>query len=95
MAENTTSGTVLRGADGAIYFIRNEVLEACRQPDDMAKQLESLVASESEVQGFSIDTSGDLQAVGTVTGPMSGAAQLASSGTVRSTIMCPSLWVTK
>ena len=94
MADQVLGGTVLRGADGAIYFIRNEILEACRQPDDMAKQLEQLVASESEVQGFSIDTSQDLQAIGMVSGPAGGATQLLGN-TVRSTIMCPSLWLTK
>jgi hypothetical protein len=87
---DSTGGTVLRGADGAIYFIRNEILEECRQPDDVAKQLEEWLASESEVQGFSMDTSQDLQAVGHVSGPMSG-----SPGRVKSTIMCPSLFLTK
>jgi hypothetical protein len=90
MAESS-GGTVLRGADGAIYFIRNEVLDACRQPDDVAKQLEAMIAAETEVQGFSIDTSRDLQALGKVNGPMSGAAEAAT----RSTIMCPSLFLTK
>ncbi|HEY0582337.1 MAG TPA: hypothetical protein VGE94_09145 [Chloroflexota bacterium] len=88
--QQSSGGTVLRGADGSIYFIRNEVLEECRQPDDMAKQLESFLASENEVQGFSINTSQDLQGVGQVSGPMSGAVGLAK----KSTIMCPSLWST-
>jgi hypothetical protein len=91
MADQQSGGTVLRGADGSIYFIRNEVLDACRQPPEMAKQLEELMASENEVQGFSIDTSSDLQAVGQVTGPMSGTV----GALPKSTIMCPSLWVTK
>jgi len=90
MADQQSSGTVLRGADGSIYFIRNEVLEACRQPPEMAKQLEELMASENEVQGFSIDTSSDLKAVGQVNGPMSGTV----GALPRSTIMCPSLWLT-
>ena len=91
MADEQSGGTVLRGADGSIYFIRNEVLEACRQPPEMAKQLEQLMASENEVQGFSIDTSNDLQAVGQVNGPMTGTV----GAFPKSTIMCPSLWVTK
>jgi hypothetical protein len=91
MADQQSGGTVLRGADGSIYFIRNEVLAACRQPPEMAKQLEELMASENEVQGFSIDTSSDLQAVGQVNGPMSGTV----GALPKSTIMCPSLWVTK
>jgi len=91
MADQQSGGTVLRGADGSIYFIRNEVLDACRQPPEMAKQLEELMASENEVQGFSIDTSSDLQAVGQVSGPMSGTVGALPT----STIMCPSLWLTK
>jgi len=91
MADQQTGGTVLRGADGSIYFIRNEVLDACRQPPEMAKQLEELMASENEVQGFSIDTSTDLQAIGQLSGPMSGSV----GALPRSTIMCPSLWLTK
>lgn len=86
-----SSGTVLRGADGSIYFIRNEVLEACKQPPEMAKQLEDLMASQNEVQGFSIDTSSELRAVGEVSGPMTGSV----GALPRSTIMCPSLWLTK
>jgi hypothetical protein len=91
MADQQSSGTVLRGADGSIYFIRNEVLEACRQPPEMAKQLEELMASENEVRGFSIDTSSDLEAVGQINGPMSGSV----GALPKSTIMCPSLWLTK
>jgi hypothetical protein len=90
LADQTASGTVLRGADGSIYFIRNEFLEACKQPPEMAKQLEQLLAKENEVQGFSIDTSRDLEAVGEIHGPMKG-----SVGTLpRETIMCPSLFLT-
>jgi hypothetical protein len=88
--QQAASGTVLRGADGSIYFIRNEVLEACKQPPEMAKQLEQFLAAENEVQGFSIDTSRDLEAVGEVHGPMSGTV----GALPRSTIMCPSLFVT-
>ena len=91
MADESTGGTVLRGADGSIYFIRNEILEACRQPDDMAKQLETVMESEGDVQGFSIDTSSDLTAIGHVKGPMTGAVGVAP----KSTIMCPSLFLTK
>jgi hypothetical protein len=88
--EVQSTGTVLRGADGSIYFIRNEVLEACKQPPDMAKQLEQLMQAEQEVQGFSIDTSNDLQALGEMRGPMEPLGALP-----KSTIMCPSLWVTR
>jgi hypothetical protein len=88
--EINSTGTVLRGADGSIYFIRNEVLEACKQPPDMARRLEELMHAEQEVQGFSIDTSHDLTALGEVSGPMEPLAALP-----RSTVMCPSLWLTQ
>jgi hypothetical protein len=33
------SGTLFRAPDGAVYFIRDEVLSACRQPEEVAEKL--------------------------------------------------------
>jgi len=74
----------------AAIGIRLQILRRHAPGNEMAKQLEELMASENEVQGFSIDTSSELKAVGQVSGPMSGAV----GSLPRSTIMCPSLWLT-
>jgi hypothetical protein len=51
------TGTVLQGADGTKYFIRSEVLEACRvQPDELEDVERMLAEQESEVSGFGLNT---------------------------------------
>ena len=59
--------TIMRGADGEIYFIRDEVLQSCRVPDDLAKEIEQTLGGQ-EVQGFSLDTSQPLDPIGVVQG---------------------------
>ena len=47
-ASATKQGTLVRGADGDLYFIRDEILEACKVTEaDMKEFLESLVAKSS------------------------------------------------
>jgi hypothetical protein len=53
VAEEFRGGTVLRGADGALYFIREELLEACRMEGDGAARAQQILderkgASETE-----------------------------------------------
>jgi hypothetical protein len=64
------SGVLFRAPDGAVYFIRDEVLAACRQPDEVASQLVSYVSEQSQVEGFAIETSQQLTPVGKLTGPI-------------------------
>jgi hypothetical protein len=82
--------TIMRGPDGEIYFIREEVLESCRVPDDLAKEIEQTLGGQ-DVQGFSLDTSQPLEPIGTVEGNVGaagpGARPPASAG------MCPG-WIT-
>jgi hypothetical protein len=79
------SGTVIRGADGAIYFIRDEVMEACRVNEkEVADGLGELLDSDQEVRGYAKQPT-----------PIIRSAQirpsLASSraSIPRETIMCP------
>jgi hypothetical protein len=50
--EVTVEGTMIFGADGAVYFIPSEHLEAYRVPDDQAAEARALEGL-TEVQGFS------------------------------------------
>lgn len=51
-AEVTVEGTMIFGADGAVYFIPDEHLEAYRVPDDRAAEARALEGM-ADVQGFS------------------------------------------
>jgi hypothetical protein len=54
----TQTGTVLKGADGTYYFIRPEVLEACKvQPDELEDVERMLAQQEGEVSGFALAAS--------------------------------------
>jgi hypothetical protein len=91
-------GTVIKGADGTVYFIRDELLEACRVEGEHAEHVDKLLnADGDEVQGFSFElsrvgptSSGQLQPVAYVSGDLiSGGQKLPNIGSVASTIMCP------
>jgi hypothetical protein len=79
----SSGGTIIRGADGSLYLLRDEVLEACRIPDDQAKEIDDLLTKESEVEGFNMQAGG-LEPVGHIRGYMGNQAPVTS----RSTIMC-------
>jgi hypothetical protein len=50
-------GAVIRSSDGSMYFIRQEILEACRvQPDEVDDTQRMLDESEGEVSGFAFST---------------------------------------
>ena len=55
MAENVQKGTVLKTGDGTTYFIREEILELCRVPDeDLAVTEQMLDEQGSDVSGFAL-----------------------------------------
>ncbi len=84
--ENSTEvkGTIFRGPDGNLYYIQDEVLDALRLPEDVAKQAESLANKGSEVQGFSMEV-GAIDPIARVTG---GVDAVEAGAKPRSTIMC-------
>jgi hypothetical protein len=45
-------GTLIRGADGALYFIPQSELQAYQVPDTIAKEAEQVVTEGMDVQGF-------------------------------------------
>jgi hypothetical protein len=93
------SGTILRGDDGSLYFVRDEVLEACKVEGEYVDRVQQMLAGEeSEVQGFSFDLApakesllGSLQPLGYAN--TSASASLASRpdlrGAAGGTLMCP------
>jgi hypothetical protein len=46
-------GTMVRGADGALYFIPDQKLEAFRIPDEQAAPVNQALDTRREVQGYS------------------------------------------
>lgn len=54
-----SGGTYLRGEDGSLYFIRDEVLDACKVEGEQRERAEGLLTSdgESEVEGFAFNAS--------------------------------------
>ncbi len=80
------NGMALRGSDGSIYFIRDEVLQACRVTEkDMADALGQLIDGQGDVSGFS--TSDD--PVGDSVRITGGSGRPTAAAIPRSTIMCP------
>lgn len=88
---------MVKGSDGAVYFIRDELLEACRVEGEYVDHVDKLLNSgENEVQGFAFDvrsidsTSGSLQPVAYVSGDLvSSPNQDLNLNKVASTVMCP------
>jgi spore germination protein GerM len=83
------NGIALRAADGSLYFIRDEVMEACRVTEkDMADALNQLMQGQGDVSGFSTtdDALEDSVRISGGSGrPAPGGADVRSS----STVMCP------
>lgn len=88
-SSQNTSGTIIRGADGSLYFIRDEVLQACKVTEpEMQQFIDQLVNEhQGEVSGFSL-SSGLVQQSIALQGPFSGGG-VNPLGAVASTIMCP------
>jgi hypothetical protein len=93
------SGTILRGDDGSLYFIRDEVLEACKVDGEYVDRVQHMLAGEeAEVAGFAFDLApatesllGSLQPLGYA--QFGKGSALASRPAVidraGSTLMCP------
>jgi hypothetical protein len=86
-----SEGTLIRGADGELYFIRDEILQACKVTEaDMKEFCEGLVGDEGEVQGFALST-GPISKAVIARGPFQSAGGINKGGlgAAESTIMCP------
>lgn len=87
MADEEVNGTILRGADGSMYFLRDEVLEATKitEPEMQAFCSELIAANESEVAGFAMETA----QVASFRGPfMQAKAPITNIQARESTVMC-------
>jgi hypothetical protein len=84
---------VLRGSDGSIYFIRDELMEACRVTEkDMADAMNQLLEGQGDVAGFATSSAPVDNAVrisGGAGRPNQDLENLTTGATRRSTIMCP------
>jgi hypothetical protein len=86
------SGTILRGDDGSLYFIRDEVLAACKVEGEYLDRVNKMLGSEEqEVEGFSFNLTPtqptQLQPLGYAEGSLvAGKAAVRQAG---DTIMCP------
>jgi hypothetical protein len=86
-----SEGTLIRGADGELYFIRDEVLQACKVTEnDMAEFCGGLIGETDEVEGFAMST-GPISKAVIVRGPFQSAGRIGPGGigASESTIMCP------
>jgi hypothetical protein len=94
-------GTVIRGPDGALYFIRDEMLENFRLPEKLAKDAETLVSRQSgrgdpevnkEIERFTLAREPQWEAIAHVEGPLNEAEDfdINAVSRVASTVMCPS-----
>jgi hypothetical protein len=67
--QNLEGGTLIRGADGSIYFLRDEMLEACRvTQEDAIPFLNQLLDQDQEVEGFVLKNGATTKAV-SLSGP--------------------------
>jgi len=88
-------GTILKGDDGSTYFVRDEVLAACKVEGEFSGNVDSLLG-EQEVTGFSFDlksfgagSTSSVQPVAYVSGDLVGGSKDMDLTSVRSTVMCP------
>lgn len=90
---DTPGGTVLRAEDGSVYFIRDEVLAACKVEGEHLAQLEQNLAGDAEVEGFALNLSSTSTLSSTsLTSPTLSALSPTIKkdfGSIESTIMCP------
>jgi hypothetical protein len=50
--QTEVEGTLIRGADGALYFIPQSELQAYQVPDTIAKEAEQVLTESMDVRGF-------------------------------------------
>ncbi len=87
-------GLVIRTQDGATYFIRDEILEACKVADEELAVTEAMIEESDDVAGFSLNFATPVQYNNTA--PLAGkfnvqpqlAPGIADLGKNMSTIMC-------
>jgi len=90
------SGTILRGDDGSLYFIRDEVLAACKVEGEYLDRVQQMLGGgEQEVQGFSFNLApasdsglNSVKPVGYAQGSLIG-SNAVSVKHAGDTIMCP------
>jgi|GEM_PF-6109165 len=58
MAEEIVEGALVAGADGAMFWIPKDDLEAYRMPDEQADDARSRLDGDDEVSGFGFDFGG-------------------------------------
>lgn len=82
-------GTIVRGDDGTIYFLRNELLEMAKvtEPEMAAFCAQVLEENAPETEGFAL-TSGSAISSLSFSGPLQTTMSFDASR-VASTIMCP------
>ena len=51
-------GTLIRGADGSLYFVPDEALETFRLPEDKAARTQQVLDREGEAKGISYASPG-------------------------------------
>jgi len=54
MADSSTGGVVLKADDGTAYFIRDEILEACKLEGEYLENAKP-VLEEGDVEGFALN----------------------------------------
>ena len=89
-AVESTDGLILRGSDGSLYYIRNEVLEACKTEGEHREHVEEWLEGDNEVEGFalSLGPTSSFETVGSVSS-VGGVGSPSLPSATRHTIMCP------
>ena len=85
-------GTVLRGDDGSVYFVRDEILAACKVDGEDLAKLEGALSGDAEVEGFALTLSSTSTLSSTkLTSPTltTTPTSFDLSKTSFSTVMCP------
>ena len=94
------SGTILRDEDGSLYFIRDEVLEACKAEGEHLKHVKDFLDAqedeEHDVEGFSFKLASanesklsSITPVGYAQGSLLSGKSAATIKQAGDTIMCP------
>jgi len=50
-----TDGLVIRTQDGATYYLRNEILDACQVRDEESEVTDAMIEESSDVAAFSLN----------------------------------------
>ncbi len=87
---NQPGGTIVRGDDGTIYFIRDEVLAMTKvtEPDMAAFCAQLLDANQPETSGFALASGGQIDTLA-FSGPFQKSSAFNVGEVSQSTIMCP------